>query len=286
MKLFDRYMWMGLQNKIAALLQTKTHITKENEFEISDLDNTTVILTVWKRNYLAEQLKNLLNQTEKPFQIWICHYEDHINIDWVKKKYPEINIIKSCINLKYFGRFAVGQFVKSNYIWILDDDVIPSINWLKNSKKICQEENAIVSGAGRIIPDGDYMPERMSNIDKYFFGDVTPNYLHNFCDSDTVVDFGCNGWFFKTEWIKNFWRIPPITLDIAEDMHLSATCKLLHGIKTIVPKQTDIDTSGNLNITYGRDEFASWLKPGFIEQREKVIRYLIQEKNWKPILWK
>lgn len=245
----------------------------------------TVILTVWKRNNISEQLNALSNQTEKPFQIWICHYEDYINIDLAKKRFPYISIIKSDINFKYYGRFALAHFVKSKYVWILDDDVIPSNNWLEESRKTCELENAIVSSAGRVIPNGDYMPERMQNVRDYFFGDVTPNIPYAFCEENTIVDFGCNGWLLKSEWIKTFWQVPACTLETAEDIHLSAVCKMKLGVSTIVLRQINERTTGNLKIAYGRDAFASWTKPGFMESREKVIRYLVEQQGWRPLLW-
>ncbi|GAB3640257.1 glycosyltransferase [Spirosoma arcticum] len=251
----------------------------------SEFAEVTVILTVWKRNRLEEQLTSLFAQTEKPYQVWVYQCGNYVNIESVLKRYPEIEFVHSTVNFKYFGRFSLAQFIRSKYVWILDDDVIPSRGWLANSRLKCEVENAIISSAGRIIPDGDYLPERMQNVKQYFFGDVPANLVYNFCREDTEVDFGCNSWLFKTDWIKAFWQISPYTLETAEDIHLSATCKLKLGIRTIVPQQTDEQTTGNLNVLYGRDAFASWMKPGFQASREGVIRYFIEQMGWQPLLW-
>jgi hypothetical protein len=56
-------------------------------------------------------------------------------------------------------------------------------------------------------------------------------------------------------------------------------------IPTVVPQQTTLDTSGNLRRHYGGDEHASWRQKEFIPTREMIFRYLILEKNWRPILW-
>jgi hypothetical protein len=250
-----------------------------------DPNGVTVILTVWKRNHLAEQLEALYNQTELPYQIWVFQNDTHIDIKKVLRNFPAVEIIGSTFNLKYFARFALGQFVKSRYTWIFDDDVIPSANWLKKSRKKCEQENAIIASAGRIIPEGDYMPERMQNVGHYFFGDVNANVPYNFCAEDTVVDFGNNSWFFKAEWIKAMWQIPLLTLETGEDIHFSAACKLKLGVSTIVPEQIDEQTCGNLKKMYGYDAFASWTKPGFLESRAKIIRYLIEQHGWNPIRW-
>ncbi len=37
----------------------------------------------------------------------------------------------------------------------MDDDVIPSLNWIDKCLTVCLEKNAIRSSSGRIIPYGD-----------------------------------------------------------------------------------------------------------------------------------
>ena len=38
-------------------------------------DEITVILSVWKRDHLQKQINHILNQTKKPYQIWIYQNE-------------------------------------------------------------------------------------------------------------------------------------------------------------------------------------------------------------------
>lgn len=281
MEVFSRYRWIHWFNQVYNLNKQ----SKPFNPVFSSNGQVTVILTVWKRDNIKEQLQSIVNQTEKPFQIWIIQFENHVNTEWIGKKHPYITLIRSNQNFKYFCRFALAQFVQSEFVWILDDDMIPGVHWLTNSFTKCKDENAIIAGAGRLIPKGDFLPERMINVPHYFVGDVTPFMTYNFCKVDTHVDFGCNGWLFKSAWLEAFWQIPPFTLEIAEDIHLSASCKIQLDVPTIVPKQVDPITSANLKIIYGRDEFASWTKPGFLESREKVIRYLVDQYKWCPLKW-
>ena len=44
-----------------------------------------VLLTVWKRNHLEEQLKSVLNQTLKPDYLIVFQNGNHVNIDNLKK---------------------------------------------------------------------------------------------------------------------------------------------------------------------------------------------------------
>lgn len=248
----------------------------------------TVILTIWRRNNLEEQIEALLNQEILPTHIWIYQYESYVNVNDCLKKYPFVDIFNSTVNLKYFGRHSLAIHVKTKYTWILDDDIIPSSTWIKTCLRICDTNNAVVCRSGRIIPPNDFYPGVIKDqhyLKKYFIGEDKSEKGFSICTKNTIVDYGCSSFFFKTEWERHFWSIWPSTLQNGEDMHLSATCKIREGIPTIVPKQTSTENSGNLKPAYSFDEYASWKKPGFNEERADVVRYLIKEKGWKPLLW-
>ncbi|GAA4461414.1 hypothetical protein GCM10023189_36890 [Nibrella saemangeumensis] len=242
----------------------------------------TIILTVWKRCHLEEQIEAILNQTEQPYQIWVYQCGNHVDINKVKRKFPNIHFISASINLKYFGRFSLALHVKSEYVWILDDDVIPSRNWLEESRRMCKDQNSIISGAGRIITyQRKACGPEITDLRRFLVGDGNDEKLFNFNQTDTETDFGCNSWLFKTEWIYLFWKIKPYTLENAEDIHLSATCKILNNISTVVPAQSEFKMCGNLKKYYGHDEVASWKKMNFQKERIEVINYLIKEHGWK-----
>ena len=253
--------------------------------------NVTVIITVWKRDYLQEQIASLLDQSVLPAQIWIIHYEHHIDIRPLVEKYlpvyPFIFIIQSDLNLKYFGRFSIAKHVDTEYVWLLDDDVIPGRTWLERCCKKCAELDAVVSCTGRIIPKDDFVPERClsGEVEKYFIGDSHDPDEMNLCPADTVVDFACNSYFFQSKWITAFWSIWPFTFLSGEDIHLSASLKVARNVPTVVLAQTSADSSGNMKKKYSADEHSSWLKPGFTEIREGILRNLITDRGWRPILW-
>jgi hypothetical protein len=245
----------------------------------------TVIMNIWKRNHVKEQLLALFNQTLKPSEIWIVQCGDHVQLDEIKKQYPFLNILSSTVDLKYFGRFSFAQYVKSKYVYILDDDVIPSKNWLQECKNLCDTKNAIIASAGRIIPENDFYPEKLSNVPDYFIGDVSRDVPYNYCELETQVDFGCNSWFFKSNWLRDFWRVPPYSFDTGEDIHFSAVCKIASGTPTIVPAQIDEVLNGNLKKWYGHDDMASWKQSDFLPQRAGILQNMIEKNGWKPLLW-
>lgn len=262
----------------------------EQKIESKPVADVTMILNVWKRNYLDEQLDALLKQTVLPKHIWIIRYENLTDMWSVVNKYlpmfPSITCIESEKNFKYFGRFSIVPFVETEFVWVLDDDIIPATPWLETALRKCKEYNALISCTGRIIPPGDFEPETdKDDMPAYFIGDEPYAMEHNICQKDTVVDFGCNSYFFKTCWMEHFWSIWPQTFASGEDMHLAATLKIQAGIKAIVPAQHSIEESGNYKKFYGADEHSSWVKPDFISIRREILQYLILEKKWKPLLW-
>lgn len=261
-----------------------------NDIKSKDSLDITVILNIWKRDHFQEQLLSLLNQTLLPKEIWVNQYENHIDlidtINTCKQYFPNIQHIKSSKNLKYFGRFSLAINVSTTYVFMIDDDVIPGCKWLESAFEKCNFHNAIIACTGRIIPKGNYLPEQTGELDrkKYFIGDMT--YLFkNYCEGDTQVDYGCNSYFFKTEWLKHYWETWPATFLSGEDIHLSATAMVNGRIKTYVIEQKDSDTCGNLKKAYGSDSVASWRQNDFTKIREEVLKYHVLKNNWQPLLW-
>jgi hypothetical protein len=253
--------------------------------------DVTVMINVWKRTHLEEQLFHLLSQTVFPTEIWILHYEKHVEIENIvaayKEVFPFIQVLRSDKNLKYFGRFTIAVNVPTTYTWIIDDDVVPGMNWLGNAVVKCEKYNSIISCTGRIIPKNNFRPEKswLGGHFKYFVGDQQPGEMANFCEQDTEVDYACNSYFFKSEWIRAFWSVWPLNFLSGEDIHLSASCKIKLGVRTMVMEQVSGDDSGNIKRPYGWDDNASWKQSNFIDVREDILRYHIKENKWTPLLW-
>lgn len=262
------------------------------------MENTdiTVIITIWKRDYLEEQLESLLRQTLLPTSIRVLQNERHRDVEEIigryKDRFPNLALVRSDFNFKYFFRFCIATLSDTTYTFLVDDDVIPGTSWLETCVEKCNRYNAVIACSGRIIPNADYRMEEWEKFDPnvlpdYFIGNYNTDQslTYNFCAKDKQVDYGCNSYFFKTEWIRHFWSVWPYTYASGEDIHLSASLKIVSGIDTYVPAQLSEETSGNLRKAYGTDAVASWVQPGFVSIRESIFRYLIEKENWTPILW-
>lgn len=240
-------------------------------FESNDI---TVILTVWKRNHLEEQLDVLLHQTLQPACIWVQQTQEHVDVSDIVKRYEsDIVYTKYEINKGVFGRFESVKDVDTPYVYIIDDDIIPGDIYLENALNACQRLQAIISPNGRLLNETDYIKE--------YIGDDNA-FQHSFCIEDTMVDIGNNAWFFKTEWIRFFLQESPVFRHNGEDIHLSATCKLYGEIPTYVPKQIIPNESGNTKRIYSADEHALHKKNLFVQERQQVISFF-REKGWKLV---
>jgi GT2 family glycosyltransferase len=251
----------------------------------------TIIITVWKRNYLDQQLQSLVEQTLPPACIWIIQNEHHIDIQPVVDKYsavfPRISVIHAGFNLKFFGRFSLCNLVETDYVLIIDDDVIPARNWLRTCLNKCREYNAVISCTGRIIKPRSFRPEAWQGDERriYFLGDNQSDDPYNFLPEDTQVDYGCNSYFFRAEWIRHFWSVWPATFLSGEDIHLSASLMITRSIPTIVPQQLSAETTGNRHKFYSQDEVSSWRSADFLDIRQSVFEFFIREKQWQPLQW-
>jgi hypothetical protein len=239
----------------------------ENNFESRDKvepDSISVILTGYKRDYFDEQINAILNQTIKPSKIYLWQNGNYVDLDKYREKY-NINLIKSDENMKFHGRFAFGFLMRTEYVAIFDDDIVPGKKWLENCLRLSKAKNCIVGANGRV-----YYP----NTKKWGGYDIT-------VPDDFKMHFVGHCWFFKKEWLKYMWQLDPYTLDNAEDMQLCIGAKMFGNIDTYVAKQTTNDTMADTKKNkYATDQHASFkLIKNHHSIRNDIINYYIS-KGW------
>jgi hypothetical protein len=222
-----------------------------------------VVLTQYKRSHLEKQLHSINTQTIKPDYVVVFQNENHLDITHLKEKYDFIHI-KSDYNTKYFGRFAACFTFPVDICMVLDDDIIPGPNCLKNYMDQCIELNSIIGGNGRI---------GINNPNKYKLKQPPDVGIRN---NYSLVDFVGHLWCFKKEWLHYMFAIKPFTYDTGEDMHLCFSSKVLGNINAYTARQTcpgDMcDITSNQLAT---DQHSSYkvTKP---ELRSAVEKYFIE----------
>lgn len=225
-----------------------------------------VVLTQYKRNNLNSQLEQISNQTYSPDYLVVFQNENHVDITNLKEKYKFIHI-KSDYNTKYFGRFAACFTFPVDICMVLDDDIIPGPNCLKNYVDQCIEKNSIIGGNGRF---------GINNKNKAKLKQPPETGIRH---EPNLVDFVGHIWCFKKDWLYYMFSIRPYTYDTGEDMHLCFTSKILGGINSYTAKQCNPNDMCDIaNNQLCSDQHSSY-KVTDPQLRSNVEKYFIQHYN-------
>lgn len=263
-KLSNAHSDCSLMSKLKLQNQTEQSTTSgrnSNSFReltlFSDNKNDWVaVITVYKREkYLEEQLNAIQNQSLPPTKIVIIQNEKHFEIDKNILIKFNIELITSSINSLY-TRWIISYLFNSEYVCVFDDDVIPGVKWIENCIRASRQHNALVTCTGRIINVSGNTP----NCWNVLYSIIKDGVVKNGIVEDTICDWGCNSYFFRTEWIKYIvsssrYLNYQLTFD---DIQLATNLKFFGNIKTVVPKQpvNDISLHGQLKREYGTDDDA------------------------------
>ncbi len=236
-----------------------------------------VLLTQWKRNNLEYQLQSLYSQTLVPHYIVVFQNENHVNILPLKEKYNFIHV-KSDYNTKYFGRFAYFMSLPVDICMVMDDDIVPGINCVKNYVEQCLRKNAIIGGNGRIGLLSDKYTgtgPHFENCDRFTSSLTHPKDVG--AREGTKVDFVGHLWCFKKDWLYYMFGTKPFTYDTGEDMHLCFSCKVFGGIDSYVGEQKTNDDMCDIAFNQlAADEHASF-RTTKMSLRKAVEQYWIDK---------
>ena len=196
-----------------------------------------VLLTQWKRQNLADQLKYIIQQTITIDFIIIFQNEHHVDIkgvinDFRNKTDIKILHVLSDYNTKFFGRFTYFFNIPVDICIVMDDDIIPGKNCIKNYVNQCIDKNAIIGGNGRLGYSNTH-----KNLKKVLDVGLRPSLL---------MDFVGHLWCFKKDWLYFMFREKPYTFDTGEDMHLCYSCKLFGSIPSYVAHHYEADDCSDL----------------------------------------
>ena len=239
----------------------------------NDTVDICVVLTVYKRNHIKDQLCLIRDQTVQPKYIVVFQNGNHVDIEPLKKHFNFIHV-KSDFNTKFFGRFSYCLNIPADIFLIFDDDMFPAKKCIQTYVTQCIKLNAIIGGNGGYGHLNKYSP----NNDLQSPNNYT---LKPFCDAgfrdNILVDFVGHLWCFKKEWLYYMFSVPPLTYDTGEDMHLCFSSKLLGNIPAYIGKHTIKDEFSDVtNGYYSDDQFASFRKTPK-EQRISIEQYWLDK---------
>ncbi|MEG4494349.1 hypothetical protein [Microcoleus sp. D3_18_C4] len=237
----------------------------------------SVILNVYKRNSnLERQINALIGQTVQIEYEDIHVWYNHIGLN---QHLPQSRNIKTYVcswNTKFHGRFLISLLVKTPFVAVLDDDIIPGNKWFENCLNSINNVNGILGGSGVILKAKAYRP----NLKIGWNGVHSPN--------NEKVDLVGQTWFFRQEWAKYLWYEEPLTWNNGEDIMFSYLAQKHGGISSFVPPHPEQDKELWSNVPerdcgYGTDENASFLNASeHFHIRDGICQRYI-DMGWKTV---
>jgi len=239
--------------------------TRAPELDAPSEHTVTAILTVYKRGeYLAQQIEALRSQTNPPTEIWVWSNSSDVDL----QDYSDIadRVVVSNTNWKFWGRFAIATMVRTQYVCLFDDDILPQPQWIRNClDTIASGTNGILGGSGVILPiDGGYSSKHKVGWNGHHY------------DTTTQVDLVGHAWFFDKKHLRYLWEEPPHSWENGEDIHFSAMALKHGGIGTYVPAHPESDESlwscrPDFGKAVGRTNSATFKSEGHHSVRDEVV---------------
>lgn len=242
------------------------------------MNEISVILNVYKRpDMLEKQIKAIKNQSipikSENIHVWynMSDVEQFLPID------EKIKTYECSWNTKFFGRFTIPLMMKTPFIAMFDDDLIPQKNWFKNCLDTIQkpETNGILGGSGVVVDCKGYHPHH-----KFGWNGIHSNKTER-------VDLVGHAWFFRQEWSKYLWYEKPFTWDNGEDIMFSYLAQKYGNVNTFVPPHPENNkalwsTDFKTGMEVGMDENSSWRLGNHIGVRSEVCVHCI-DNGWKTV---
>ncbi len=208
-----------------------------------------VLLTRFRRNTLRRQLSRFSDQSLKPTTLTVFQNTLHYRLPSRRLQHKSISSVINSDNTGHFGRFAYALNLKSDFIAVVDDDIMPGRNCLESYVSQAREFEAIVGGNGRIAEGNPHRAQLYQPPDV------------GIREAPVLVDFVGHMWVFRREWLFDMWAISPKTMATAEDMHLCFSAKLRSAVPAIVAAQTSTDELSDVALNkFAVDRHASHLQ--------------------------
>ncbi|GER27367.1 glycosyl transferase family 2 protein [Striga asiatica] len=192
----------------------------------------TVILNHFKRKTLCAQLDSLLHQTLPFHRVWVLSFgsPNEKSLRSIVGGYNDsrISFISSGYDFKYYGRFQVALQTEGDFVYVLDDDMIPGrkmLQILSHVAGIDKYVNSVLGSIGRILPfrqKKDFTFPSYRKFRSKEAGLYLPDPAYDITvDRIVRVDFLSSSWFLSSELVKTLFIETPFTFATGEDLHLS-----------------------------------------------------------------
>ncbi|CAM9789143.1 unnamed protein product, partial [Laminaria digitata] len=260
----DAYVAWHRRQGLAPSLDEMMSLPSSNERWAQDGQNgglpgapkVTVILNLFKREVLTEQLDSLFEQTTASHisEVWVCVFsapaQDYALRVVKESKYRNVRLVVSDFNFKFYGRFQMALTAPTDFVWLVDDDMIPGNKYLAQLMHAAGTDllgSSLLGSIGRVLP----RPGRdMSLVSYRKWGSHGGMYMPDYYwdqNNAVPVDYLCSQWFLRPEWLQYMWSERPMTFETGEDFHISHTLRKYANIGSYVMpyKAEDDETKGS-----------------------------------------
>lgn len=149
--------------------------------------------------------------------------------------------MNSALTCRYYGRFQMALQSDSDYVYILDDDMIPGRRMLEILCHVAGTDkyaNAVLGSIGRILPfqrEDLTFPSYRTMFRSREAGLYLPYHAYNIsADRVVQVDLLCSSWFLRADLVKALFIETPRTFLTGEDLHLSYMLQKYMGVGSFV----------------------------------------------------
>lgn len=222
----------------------------------------TVVLNAFARpRMLPEQVAALERQTVPVDDIFVWQNPaPGVQSEW---DFPDrAVVVRSNFNFKYHGRFALALLARTEYVCLLDDDILPGSRWIENCLATMAKKPGILGGVGIQLLGRDYRPFLR-------VGWPEPN------EHIEEVDLVGHAWFLRREWLHYLWMEDPLSWASGEDIALAYLAQKYGRIPSLIPPHP-VDQpelwSNTAGADPGSDEFASWRTATHATTRDECVR--------------
>ncbi|GFZ17889.1 glycosyltransferase family protein 2 [Actinidia rufa] len=201
------------------------------EFKSPNTPKITVILNHFKKKTLCSQLDSLLHQTLPFHRFWVLAYgtPNEVSLKKILDSYNDsrISVISSSYDIKYYVRFQMALQTEADFVYILDDDMIPGRKMLQILSHVAGTEkykNSVLGSMGRILPfmQKDFTFPSYTKFRSKEAGLYLPDPAYDItADRIVQVDYLSSSWFLSAELVKTLFIETPFTFTTGEDLHLS-----------------------------------------------------------------
>ena len=227
----------------------------------------SVVLNVYKRSAVfKEQLVAVKNQSIKPAEILVWENGN----ETVPSELREgLVIARANHNFGVWARFAYALNAKGDFICVIDDDTIPGIRWIENCLETINETPGLLGARGVIFDN------KNSYSMNHDVGIYNPN------ENTTRVDIVGHSWFFKKEWLYQFWSCGNEKFEnglAGEDIHFAYVMQKVLGLPTLVPRHPIQEKSlwgadPKLSKTYGSGDESISISTKSLNRFEEALKF-------------